>query len=111
MDVPEQPHGFAVVGGAFYTANAFPPEYRDDLYLADFVNSWIRRARFDGFKLVDVVDFAENAEGPAAIEQGPDGCLYVVSVFAGKIQRACAIPLFADGFESGDTTAWSSTTP
>ena len=107
------PHGdgFAVVAGAFYTANQFPPAYRGSLFLADFASSWIRRARFSNGTLVDVVDFAENAEGPVAIEQGPDGCLYVVSVFAGTIQRACALPLFADDFESGNTTAWSIVVP
>jgi glucose/arabinose dehydrogenase len=107
----EHGEGFAVVAAAFYGDGPFPPSHRGSLYLADYVSGWIRRARFLNGNLVDVVPFATGAPGPVAIEQGPDGCLYTVGIFTGEIHRICAIPLFADGFESGDTTAWSASFP
>ncbi|MEM6315815.1 MAG: PQQ-dependent sugar dehydrogenase, partial [Planctomycetota bacterium] len=71
----------SITGGTFYRgtgASAFPPEYEGDLFLADYLNQWIR--------VVDaetgaVSDFATGVQHALDLDVGPDGALYYMSVF------------------------------
>lgn len=94
----------APLGLAFYTGAAFPPEYRDDLYIA-LHGSW-NRSRKVGYKVMRVPlrdgrvagppeDFAtgwlqpdESVTGrPAGIVMGADGSLLISDDMGGIIYR------------------------
>ncbi len=80
--------GAAIVGGLFYTGTQFPDKYRGNFFFADYVNNFIRRVVFDtGNNVVSVVDFATNIPTPVAVEPGPDGSLYYISIFTGEVRR------------------------
>lgn len=95
----------APLGMVFYTAGAFPPEYRGDLFIA-FHGSWNRSVP-TGYKIVrlpldgstpagEVEDFAvgwlNEATGvasgrPVGLAVGPEGALYVSDDKGGFIYR------------------------
>jgi glucose/arabinose dehydrogenase len=95
----------APLGLSFYTGDAFPAEYRDDLYIA-LHGSW-NRSELTGYKIVRlpfdggepaaaVEDFAtgwldettgEVRGRPVGLAVGPDGALYVSDDKAGFIYR------------------------
>ena len=110
-----------------------------DLYVASHFND--RVLRYDGGSGAFLGVFAQGGglAGPVGLRFGPDGHLYVVSQADDRILRYHAttgaflgvfaigsgndlwtwftfrpepgVGIFADGFESGDTSAWSSTVP
>ena len=54
----------------------------------------------------------ETAYGTIDLETGALAVLQRDdSLHDGAIRSSCPVPIFADGFESGDTSAWSSTVP
>lgn len=95
----------APLGLTFYTGDAFPADYQDDLFIA-FHGSW-NRSELTGYKVVRlpfangqpaaaVEDFATgwlNAAGsevsgrPVGLAVGPDGALYVSDDKGGYIYR------------------------
>jgi hypothetical protein len=54
---------------------------------------------------VGFADMPSSARGVAVV----GGYVYVAADYALAVFRKC--PLFSDGFESGDTSAWSTTVP
>lgn len=67
--------------------HAFPDEFSNVLYYADHARKWVRIARFNepGMELVNTEPFARGfAGGPLAVQQGPDGALYVLEYGGGK---------------------------
>jgi glucose/arabinose dehydrogenase len=97
------PH-VAALGMRFYTANMFPPEYRDQIFIAEH-GSWNRSVPI-GYRisLVKLNRKTRRPEGyeifasgwlqssgawgrPADVEVGPDGALYVSDDHAGIIYR------------------------
>lgn len=79
----------SVTGGVFVTGDAYPEKYRSYFY-ADWVRSWIRYAPIDqasGKLLGEPSEFAEDAGGPVALRQGPDGDLYVLALNYGALYR------------------------
>jgi glucose/arabinose dehydrogenase len=95
------PHG-ATLGMRFYTGSMFPPEYRNQIFIAEH-GSWNRTipigyrvmvARLDGNKVVKYEPFAEgwlqngSAWGrPDDVLVMPDGSLLVSDDQAGAIYR------------------------
>ena len=80
----------AVTGGAFYTGTAYPSQYQGAYFYADYSDGWIRSLRVDDSnKLVSgsVADFASDAQGPVAIEAGPDADLYYLAIGANELRR------------------------
>ncbi|HSK98532.1 MAG TPA: PQQ-dependent sugar dehydrogenase [Euzebyales bacterium] len=95
----------APLGMTFYTGDAYPAEYRDDLFIA-LHGSW-NRSELTGYKIVRlpfegddpadaVEDFAtgwldettgEVAGRPVGLAVGPDGALYMSDDKAGFIYR------------------------
>lgn len=94
----------AVIGGAFYTSNAYPNKYQGNFFFADYVEGWIKRIEFDSNgNMVDVQPFATDAGSVVNLELGPDGLLYYIEFGSGAIRRikfngplakASATPLF-----------------
>jgi glucose/arabinose dehydrogenase len=80
--------GSSIVMGPFYTGDNYPAKFRNNLFFADFVQGFIRRAIFDANdKLVSVESFATNVESPVHLEQGPDGSLYYIAIITGELKR------------------------
>src|SRR5262249_60007148 len=75
--------GAAVVCGPIYRGTAFPPEYRGNLFYADWVAGWIRRMVFDasGHITANIVfDTSPSAYTISDLKLGPDGALYYVTI-------------------------------
>jgi glucose/arabinose dehydrogenase len=80
--------GSTAIGGAFYTGERYPVEYRGNFFFADYSARWIDRVVFDASGTPQFIQqFAAGFQGPTAIEHGPDGLLYVVEFNAGRITR------------------------
>ncbi len=80
--------GVCVIGGAFYTGQQYPVQYRGNLFFADYGNKWMKRMVFDtSNNMTAVVPFATGIDGPVDIEMGPDGMLYYVALLTGEIGR------------------------
>jgi glucose/arabinose dehydrogenase len=80
--------GVAAIGGVFYNATQFPAQYRGSYYFADYGGEFIRRMTFDAQgHMLGVQNFATGVVAPVAMEMGPDGALYYVSLSTGQIRR------------------------
>ena len=76
-------NGANVTSGPFYRANkgayAFPADWRDGMYYADFTRKWLRFAQVDARSntVTNTVPFARGFTGGIlAMQMGPDGGLY-----------------------------------
>jgi glucose/arabinose dehydrogenase len=71
--------GCAIAGGAFYNppVATFPAAYVGNYFFADHCSGWIRR--LDPSNGYAVSDFITAADGPIALQTGPDGSLYYLS--------------------------------
>src|SRR5262245_20478055 len=80
--------GSAVIGGPFYTGTAYPAQYHDSFFFADYTGNWIQRVAFDAnHHPVSVQPFATDVASPVNITLGPDGMLYYLSFTTGEIRR------------------------
>jgi glucose/arabinose dehydrogenase len=80
--------GASIVVGPFYTGTKYPTQFRNNLFFADFVQGFIRRAVFDASNnLTSVESFATGVESPVHLEQGPDGFLYYLAIVSGELKR------------------------
>ena len=80
--------GNSVVGGAFYSATQYPPEYQGNYFVAEYGFQEIRRLVFDANNnVVRVETFATRVDGPVALELGPDGMLYYIALNSGEVGR------------------------
>jgi glucose/arabinose dehydrogenase/PKD repeat protein len=69
----------AVVAGPTYTATAYPPEYRGDIFVGDYAQGFIRRLKLTaGDQLASVPGFATNLFGFVDLELAPNGNLTYV---------------------------------
>lgn len=98
------PPGFSgrcVVGGAFYTGECYPSQYRGRYFFADHINSWIMALTVDDAdEFVSLDSFATSASQPVVIKAHPvTGDLYYVSFGAREVRRIyyTASPNDADG--------------
>ncbi len=80
--------GSAVIGGPIYTGTAYPAEYRDNFFFADYSGNFIKRVVFDSeHRPVSVQPFATGVTSPVALTLGPDGMIYYLSFTTGEIRR------------------------
>ena len=79
---PTSSAGGSIIGGPFYEADQFPAEYQDNYFFGDYVQGWIKRLTPTN----QVLDFADGLNSPVAIEIGPDGSLYYLSIGAGQVR-------------------------
>jgi glucose/arabinose dehydrogenase len=78
----------AVIGGPFYNATAYPPQYRGNYFYADYTGNFIKRVMFDAaHNPVGIQTFATNVESPVSLTVGPDGLIYYLSFTTGQIRR------------------------
>ncbi len=81
--------GASITGGAF-SGNAYPAEYRDQYFFADFSNDWMKRMTIDPsdssiVSIDNVID--SGAGGIVDIKAGPDGSIYYISIYTGSINK------------------------
>jgi glucose/arabinose dehydrogenase len=79
----------AVSGGAFYNGTSFPRRYAGAYFYGDYIGNWIRylpgRAG-GGLEPGPARTFADHAAGPVAVDVGPDGDLYYLTI-TGELRR------------------------
>lgn len=79
----------SIVGGAFAGA-AYPAEYQDDYFFADFYRSDIfhMKVSADDSTVISVDTwYDDTADGPVSVQAGPDGSIYYLSIFNGEVRR------------------------
>ena len=80
--------GSAVIGGPFYAGSAYPAQYHDNFFFADYTGNWIQRVVFDAnHHPLSVQPFATDVQSPVNITLGPDGMLYYLSFTTGEVRR------------------------
>lgn len=79
----------AVAGGAFPTV--YPGDYADSYFFGDYAQNWIKRIVVDAtdqfVRVEDFMDASDNTQGPVAIDRGPEGLLYFISIYTGELKR------------------------
>ena len=83
----------SISGLVFYTADVFPPAYKNALFFSDYSRNciWVMYRGANG--LPDPATrqtFLAGAAGPVFLTQGPDGALYYADLAGGKIRRIAA---------------------
>lgn len=74
----------AITGGAFYTASQFPEQYHGKYFFADYEQDFIRVL---DPQTNEVRGFALDQQFPADVDVGPDGSLYVLTIFLGEVYK------------------------
>jgi glucose/arabinose dehydrogenase len=76
----------AIVGGAFYEPEVptFPAAHHGKYFFADLCAGWIRRLDPETRA---VSAFATGLAGPVDLKVGPDGALYYLARYAGRVGR------------------------
>lgn len=106
----------SISGIAIYDQGDYPPHYEGALFFADFMNSciWAMLRGTEGLPdSTSIVTLVAGSVLPVHLEIGPQGDLFYVDIGAGEVRRVKVDPgaLFGDGFETGNTSAWSGVTP
>ena len=118
------PHGgrdACITGGIVYRGSQFPSEYYGSYFFGDYVQHWIRRAKFDGSGNVSQVMSFWPSDGsldnlamgdPVKFVEGPDGALYYVDIgFFGDTQNPAAIRRIRYVIGNQQPVATASATP
>ncbi|HXG10605.1 MAG TPA: PVC-type heme-binding CxxCH protein [Gemmataceae bacterium] len=99
-----EPSGFftGATGITVYRGDAWPAEYRGNLFVGEVANNLVYRARLEpdgvGFKAVRAdkdVEFLASRDiwfRPVQFANGPDGCLYVIDMYRELIEGAAFLP-------------------
>ena len=80
----------SLAGMAFYGGGAYPSEYQDALFFADYSRRciWAMGSGTDGLPdPTKTSTFVAGAAGPVDLESGPDGDLFYVSLDEGAVHR------------------------
>jgi glucose/arabinose dehydrogenase len=83
---PHAGQGAAALAGVFYQGTAYPDEYRDVLFIADYNRDWIKYLTFDQYSDATVHDFLSHVsdhKGIVQLKEGPDGNIYYVVINPG----------------------------
>jgi glucose/arabinose dehydrogenase len=76
---PENGYSAAIIAGPRYPGGAYPSDFNGNIFVADYVLSFIRRIQLNGSGQVsNVVDFATNGPVPVDLELGPGNDLFYV---------------------------------
>jgi len=90
LDYPSEGSGASVTGGAVYRGSKIPA-LRGAYFYADYVKNRVWSVIFDRTeqKVTNPVSYTQdlNLSSPVAIQNGPDGELYFVSISAGTVYR------------------------
>ncbi len=82
-------HGSTAIAGiAYYAADQFPPEFRDNIFIGNVVTNRINRDRLErhrsSYKAIEMPDFVRCDDPwfrPVDIQLGPDGALYIADFY------------------------------
>jgi len=78
----------SITGGAFVVGQNFPAEMRGSYIFGDYALQFLRRAIVNAQgDVMKVEPFAEGVGEPVDIQFGPDGALYVLSIYSKGLQR------------------------
>jgi glucose/arabinose dehydrogenase len=74
---------------AVYTGNAFPPEFTNAVFFADYTLGFVKYLTMDPTytSVLAVHDFDLNAGTPVQLTVGPDGALYQLNIYPGQLLR------------------------
>ena len=80
--------GSSVQMGDFYSGTRYPEAYRGALFFSDINQGWIKYLKLNGNgTLASVNDFLTSASGVTQITAGPQGDLYLMDIYGGKLTR------------------------
>lgn len=78
----------AVTGGPVYRATQFPEEYRGNLFFGDYAKGFIKRMVLsEAGSSLGVYDFDVNAGSVVDLKVGPDGSLYYITYYPGRLYK------------------------
>jgi hypothetical protein len=75
--------GGAALAGPIYTGDAYPADFADARFYADYVKGWIKYQTPDD----QIFDFAANIQALVDLELGPDGNIYFIEFLSGSLKR------------------------
>jgi glucose/arabinose dehydrogenase len=76
---PVQNYSAAIIGGPVYPGGAYPTDFNGNVFIADYVLSFIKRLQIDGTgHVTGAVDFSTNGPVPVDLELGPGNDLFYV---------------------------------
>ncbi len=79
----------SITGGFIYRSNNFPAEYYGSYFYADFALGHTKRLTFnsDGTPSGTAIDFDSGISNIVDLIEGPDGAIYLVTLFPGNVIR------------------------
>ncbi|HTJ36341.1 MAG TPA: PA14 domain-containing protein [Dactylosporangium sp.] len=85
---PHDGQSAAVTGGPVYRGSMFPPQYQGSLFFGDYAKGFIKRADLDAAgNVLAVHDFDTAAGSVVDLKEAPDGSLYYLTYFPGRLYR------------------------
>ncbi len=89
LSTPKGVSGACIVAGGYYTGTSYPANYRNNLFIGDFMNGWIKvLATNSSDQFVALYDFATNADAPVAFASHPvSKDLYYVALATGFVHH------------------------
>lgn len=79
-------HSYSVTGGPVYRGSMFPAEYYGSLFFGDYGRGFIKRLTLNSSgNSTGVYDFDLEAGPVVDMEVGPDGALYFLTIFPGRL--------------------------
>lgn len=104
--------GTGFSGIAYYAAEQFPPEFRDNLFIGNVITNRINRDRIEwrgstpkGIEMPDFVKCDDPWFRPVDIKLGPDGALYVAD-FYNRVIGHYEVPLDHPGRDREKGRIW-----
>ena len=93
----------AIIAGPVYRGTQFPKDFQGRYFFGDFSRETIRYLEFDeDGKVVGDGDFEQQAGPVVALEEGPDGMLYYVTISGGAGYKAAEGDLRRIYYNSGN---------
>ncbi|VAW54794.1 hypothetical protein MNBD_GAMMA06-614 [hydrothermal vent metagenome] len=79
--------GGSITAGFVYRGNMFPSAYYGKLFLADYVQGWIRYLEFDASgAVISATELSDAVNNVVSMVEGPEGALYYTDIF-GQVRR------------------------
>lgn len=77
----------AIIAGDIYTGQRYPEAYRGKLYVADYLQAWIRRVTLDTSGAATAMEPFASVPFPVHVSQDPYGYLVYLNVWDGTLWR------------------------